>query len=127
MHNFNTVLIAAIAVALASCASPTSYEDVAPLPRDAQLAVFAAASPAEKAAIYREHLTRYAVRPTVTAAQRAALLRSAALVSPDWYSLTPEAPGWTERVKAPGDEMDRLMRSAFGEEAPRVMMAIGPE
>ncbi|MEO5725905.1 MAG: hypothetical protein ACMG6S_07915 [Byssovorax sp.] len=117
-----------LAVVLASCTSPTAtYDDVAPLPRDEQLAAFASASPTEKAAIYRGHFERLAAREGVTAEQRAALLRSAALVSPDWYDLAPSAPGWAERVQAPRDEMERITRAAFGERASRITMAIGPE
>jgi hypothetical protein len=127
MDKLNTAIVA-LAVALASCASPTTtYDDVAALPRDEQLAVFASASPTEKAAIYREHFERLAAREGVTVEQRAALLRSAALVSPDWYALAPNAPGWTERVKAPRDEMERITRAAFGARASSITMAIGPE
>jgi hypothetical protein len=118
--------ITALVLALAGCAGPTTYDDVAPLPRDARLAAFVAASPTEKAAIYREHFTHLAARDGVTAAQRDALTRAATLVSPDWYVLAPDAPGWAERVQAPRDEMERLVRGAFGEEAARVMMTIGP-
>jgi hypothetical protein len=120
-------LFAALALALASCAGPTSYDDIAPLPREEQLAAFKAASPVEKAAIYRAHFTHFAARPGVTAEQREVLLRSAALVSPDWYALAADAPGWAERVQVPRDEMERVLRAAFGDEASRITMTLGAE
>src|SRR4051812_38860595 len=103
-----TTSTTALVLALAGCAGPTTYDDVAPLRRDAQLAAFVAASPAERAAMYPEPFPRLAAREGVTAMQRDALTRAAALVSPDWYTLAPEAPGWAERVKAPREEMERL-------------------
>ena len=128
MHKLAGISITVLAVAaLASCTEPSTYEGVARLPRNEQLAAFVAASPVEKAAIYREHFTHYAARPSVTAQQREALLRSAVLVSPDWYALAPNAPGWAERVEVPRAEMERVVRAAFGADASRVMMTIGPE
>jgi hypothetical protein len=110
-----------------SSAHAITYDDVAHLSRKDQYAVFVASSPDEQAAIYAGHLAHYAELPGLTAGQRAAVERAATLVSSEWYALTPDAPGWRERVEAPREEMERLLRGAFGEQASRVMMTIGPE
>lgn len=96
---------------------PSAYDEMARLPREEQLADFAGAAPHKKASIYRGYFQHLAARRDATTDQREALLRSAALVSPEWYE-----PG-----ESPSrDEMDRLIRAAFGDGAARIMMIIGP-
>jgi hypothetical protein len=96
---------------------PSAYDDLTRLPHEAQLAELAAASPHKKASIYRGYFEHLAARRDVTTEQREALLRSAALVSPEWHE-----PG--ESLSR--DETDRLLRAAFGEDAAWIMMTIGP-
>jgi hypothetical protein len=96
---------------------PSAYDELARLPHEAQLAELAAAAPHKKASIYRGYFAHLAARRDVTTDQREALLRSAALVSPEWYE-PGESPS---RV-----ETDRLLRAAFGEDAAWIMMTIGP-
>jgi len=96
---------------------PTTYDELARLPHEAQLANFAAAAPPKKALIYRGYFEHLAARRDVTTDQRKALLRSAALVSPEWYE-----PGESSsRV-----EMNRLLQAAFGEDAAWIIKTVGP-
>ncbi len=129
MHKHAAFAAAVLALSLASCAEPgpLTYEDVAPLTHQEQLAAFATASPAEMAAIYRGHFERVAERPDLTLAQHDAIERAAVLVSPQWY--VPEnADGQAgERVRTEQAEAERLVREALGPNATRAMMMIGPE
>jgi hypothetical protein len=121
MHKL-TFAAAALLFALVGCgAQPTTYEDVARLPPDEQLAVFKAANPVEKAAIYRGHLAHYADRPGLTEAQRAACRHAASLISEVdyWPHDTPE---WKARAADESDE--RGIREAFGDDAKLVLYSL---
>ena len=118
VHERRPLALAAVAFVASCAAPPSTYEDVAQLPRDAQLVAFKAASPAEKAAMYRGHLARYAERPGLTPPQRAACLHAASLVTPSDYA-PHDSPEWRSRTVDDSDV--RGIRGAFGEEAPQVL------
>ncbi len=114
MHKL-TYVTAALLFALAGCAAPPSeIDDVAAHFRTPRDLAFMLSSPKAKASTLREHFTRYAARPGLTEAQRAACLGMAASVTEVafWSRETPEWQAWVMG----GQDEDAAVRAAFGDD-----------
>ena len=112
-------LIFAAALALVSCAAPPpDHDDPMAIMREPKNVAFFFARPTEKAAILRSHFTRYAARPGLTEAQRAACLGMLATVSevgfgprytPEWEAWAMHDAGEVDAVKAAfGDHLEAV-------------------
>jgi hypothetical protein len=110
---------AALLVALTGCAAPPpEVADAAAMMRVPKNVDFFFAPPTEKAAILRSHFTRYAARPGLTEAQRAACLGMLATVSevgfgprdsPEWLAWANHDAGEQDAVKAAfGDDLEAV-------------------
>ena len=119
MHKLPCFAVATLVLALAACAAPPpDHEDVAALSRDPKVLAFLASTPVEKAALLRSHFTRYAARPALTEAQRAACLGMLATVSevgfgprgtPEWVAWANHDAGEQDAVKAAfGDDLEAI-------------------
>jgi len=112
MHKL-TCITAVLVFALAGCAEPPSkVDDVAAHFRTPRDLAFLLSSPKAKASTLREHFTRYAARPGLTEAQRAACLGIAASVTEVafWPRETPEWQAWVIGGQ------DEAVRVAFGDD-----------
>jgi hypothetical protein len=110
-----TFAAATLFVALVSCAAPPSEkQDVAAQMRDPKVIAFYAATPHEKAELMRSHFTRYAARPGLTEAQRAACLGMLATVSEAAYGPR-DTPEWEAWAMQNGGE-DEAVKAAFGDD-----------
>jgi hypothetical protein len=108
-------ITAALILALAGCAAPPSeHEDAAATLREPKNVAFFFASPVEKAAIVRSHFTRYAARPGLTEAQRAACLGMVATVSEVGFGPR-DTPEWAAWATHDAGEVDAV-RAAFGDD-----------
>jgi hypothetical protein len=106
---------AALLLGLAGCAEPPSeHEDVAASLLKPHVFTFLISSPTEKAAILRSHFTRYAARPGLTEAQRAACLGMLATVSEVGFGPR-DTPEWEAWATHDAGEQDAV-NAAFGDD-----------
>jgi hypothetical protein len=105
----------ALLLALAGCAEPPSeHEGVAATRSMPNVVTFMLSSPTEKAAIVRSHFTRYAARPELTEAQRAACLGMLATVSEVGFGPR-DTPQWEAWAMRDAGEQDAV-KAAFGDD-----------
>jgi hypothetical protein len=108
-------IVAALVVALTGCAAPPpEVEDTAAIMSVPKNVAFFFASPTEKAATLRSHFTRYAARPGLTEAQRAACLGMLATVSEVGFGPR-DTPEWLAWANHDAGEQDAV-RAAFGDD-----------
>ena len=131
MHKL-TFMASALLLALAGCAAPPlTYDEIVTLSPEAQIDARARATPEEQAAIFRESMKHWAAKPGITEAQRAAVVRAAAEVTPADYG--PRARSRTDHEMRERAESDLAaeqatyvgaIRTAFGEQAGRILYSL---